>query len=71
MQQPHSTIAQIREISAAMPKEAQRELDRHVGVLRRYLEVGGPISLVAFMLVSAEVIENGVDGVAVPDAGQE
>lgn len=69
--QPHSTIDQIREIAAAMPKEAQRELDRHVGVLRRYLEVGGPIALVAFMLVSAEVIEKGADAVIVSDAGAE
>jgi hypothetical protein len=57
--QPHSTIAEIREIAESMPKEAQRELERHAGVLRRYLEVGGPIALIAFMLVSAEVIESG------------
>lgn len=58
MLQPHSTIAEIREIAESLPKEAQREVERHAVTLRRYLEVGGPIALIAFMLVSTEFVES-------------
>lgn len=62
--QPTSTTEEIKAMVEALPNEAKIEIQRHTGLLRRYLELGGPLSLVAFMLVSAELVEADINNIA-------